>query len=234
MFLGGLQYYAVTLSGKAVTRDRANGRQEPGILTRFRELGRTQAAKVGDGDSGGGVKGEGGSESKNKEDKEKLETGNARQNNGGEQSVAELPRQNVAEKRPQTPPSSVTRKAPAVQKPSSPPQKPKLITIEKDPRPFRALSPSEQAGDNIVFTLRSTLKFHQKRLPLLMDTWMSKVNCSRIYLVTDGPDPKTEAQVKSIGEYSTHSQKSSQLSRLYGSLFLRGGIVYLTYSTAHT
>ena len=52
----------------------------------------------------------------------------------------------------------------------------------------RPLTESEQAGNNILFTLRTTVKFHKTRLPVLFDTWLTKVNRSNVFLVTDGED----------------------------------------------
>lgn len=81
-------------------------------------------------------------------------------------------------------------------------QPPRLNHVELLNRTYRALSPSEQAGANILFTVRTTVKFHKSRLPVLMDTWMTKVNCSNIYFVTDGPDAQTEDKVKSNGKHA--------------------------------
>ncbi len=54
----------------------------------------------------------------------------------------------------------------------------------------RPLTENEQAGNNILFTLRTTMKFHQQRLPVLFDTWLTTVNTSNVFLVTDGEDTK--------------------------------------------
>ena len=54
----------------------------------------------------------------------------------------------------------------------------------------RQLSSFEAAGNNIMFTLRTTKPFHDKRLPLLFETWMKKANHSNIFIVTDGEDKK--------------------------------------------
>lgn len=63
--------------------------------------------------------------------------------------------------------------------------------IERDKlRHFRPLSAFEAAGNNIMFTLRTTKPFHDKRLPLLFETWMRKANHSNIFIVTDGEDKK--------------------------------------------
>ena len=55
---------------------------------------------------------------------------------------------------------------------------------------YRQLSTFEAAGNNIMFTLRTTKAYHDKRLPLLFETWMRKANHSNIFIVTDGEDEK--------------------------------------------
>lgn len=64
-----------------------------------------------------------------------------------------------------------------------------LVEFDKKRR-FRQLTPFEAAGNNIMFTLRTTKPFHNKRLPLLFETWMTKANHSNIFIVTDGEDEK--------------------------------------------
>ena len=64
-----------------------------------------------------------------------------------------------------------------------------LVETDKNLHP-RELSPFEAAGNNIMFTLRTTRPYHDKRLPLLFETWMRKVNHSNIFIVTDGEDKK--------------------------------------------
>ena len=64
-----------------------------------------------------------------------------------------------------------------------------LVEHDKNRRP-RPLSAFEAAGNNIMFTLRTTKPFHDKRLPLLFETWMRKANHSNIFIVTDGEDKK--------------------------------------------
>jgi len=46
------------------------------------------------------------------------------------------------------------------------------VIVENDTRPFRNLTPFEQEGGNLMFTLRTTLSYHQARLPLLFETWL--------------------------------------------------------------
>ena len=64
------------------------------------------------------------------------------------------------------------------------------------PRPLTA---NEQAGNNILFTLRTTMKFHQQRLPVLFDTWLTTVNTSNVFLVTDGEDTKWKGRAGRAG-----------------------------------
>ena len=54
--------------------------------------------------------------------------------------------------------------------------------------PLRNLSESEARGDDIMFTVRTTAKYHDTRLPVLFDTWLSEMEPSNIFVVTDGED----------------------------------------------
>lgn len=59
----------------------------------------------------------------------------------------------------------------------------------------RELTPFEMAGDDILLTLRTIKKYHNKRLPLLFNTWITKVNRSNIFLMTDDRDSKWQSKV---------------------------------------
>ena len=74
------------------------------------------------------------------------------------------------------------------------------VLVENDTRPFRKLTKFEEEGKNIMFTLRTTMSYHEGRLPLMFDTWMSETDCSRIFLVTDGYDWVTQAKARLKGE----------------------------------
>lgn len=71
--------------------------------------------------------------------------------------------------------------------------------IEKIQRPSRTLSEFELAGNNIMITIRTTRKFHQKRLPYMYDTWLNKVNGSNVFLVTDAEDEEYQEKSKKLG-----------------------------------
>lgn len=77
------------------------------------------------------------------------------------------------------------------------------VLLENDTSlPRRQLSPFEAAGNNIMLTLRTVKKFHSKRLPLLFSTWLSKVNRSNVFLMTDGRDPVWQNRVWKKGMQS--------------------------------
>ena len=73
------------------------------------------------------------------------------------------------------------------------------IFVENMTLESRTLTPSEASGNDILFTLRTTQQYHNKRLPLLMETWLSKVNRSNVYLVTDGNDALWQKRSKDAG-----------------------------------
>ena len=73
--------------------------------------------------------------------------------------------------------------------------------IENSNLSVRVLSNNEKAGNNIMITIRTTKKFHQKRLPILYDTWLTVVNGSNVFLVTDGEDDEYQEKSKKLGKY---------------------------------
>ena len=66
-------------------------------------------------------------------------------------------------------------------------------------RPARNLIGYEKDGNDIMLTLRTTVKFHEKRLPVLLQTWLSTVNLSNVFLVTDGRDNALERKTADAG-----------------------------------
>ena len=74
------------------------------------------------------------------------------------------------------------------------------ILVENYTQPFRKLTAFEEEGGDVMFTLRTTLSYHQMRLPLLFETWMTKVDCRRIFLVTDGHSLEWETNARRMGE----------------------------------
>ena len=73
--------------------------------------------------------------------------------------------------------------------------------IENGNLPVRTLSDTEKTGNNIMITIRTTKKFHHKRLPILYDTWLTVVNGSNVFLVTDGEDDEYREKSKKLGKY---------------------------------
>ena len=69
----------------------------------------------------------------------------------------------------------------------------------------RTLTPFEQAGNNIMITIKTTVAYHRTRIQLLLDTWMSAMNASNVFLVTDGDDTEYEAKARDIGKLNQHS-----------------------------
>ena len=73
-----------------------------------------------------------------------------------------------------------------------------LVELD-DTRPYRPLSTVEEQGGNIMFTLRTTTSYHKKRLPVLMETWMTTVDARNIFVVTDGWDQEMVDQLRKLG-----------------------------------
>jgi hypothetical protein len=72
--------------------------------------------------------------------------------------------------------------------PLEPPVEPEVL-VEKMNVSEKTKTPPGKAGWNILLSLRTTVSNHRTRLPLLFDTWLTKVNTSQVFLVTDGEDP---------------------------------------------
>jgi len=62
---------------------------------------------------------------------------------------------------------------------------------------------SDLSGDNILFTVRTTMSYHSERLPVLFDTWLSVANTSNIIIVSDGEDDRFAGRA---GEWYMTSQ----------------------------
>ncbi|XP_056263997.1 beta-1,3-N-acetylglucosaminyltransferase lunatic fringe [Pseudoliparis swirei] len=70
--------------------------------------------------------------------------------------------------------------------------------------------PAEDIGANDVFiAVKTTKKFHQSRLNLLLDTWISR-NVQQTYIFTDGEDAELK---KKIGSHAINTNCSAAHSR---------------------
>ena len=79
-------------------------------------------------------------------------------------------------------------------------KKGKEPSAENSGRTPRTLTPFEQAGNNIMITIKTTQSYHTKRVQVLLDTWISVVNASNVFLVTDGDDEEYETKARNIGK----------------------------------
>ena len=52
-----------------------------------------------------------------------------------------------------------------------------------------------------MITIKTTAAYHRTRIQLLLDTWISAMNASNVFLVTDGDDTEYEAKARDIGKY---------------------------------
>ena len=76
--------------------------------------------------------------------------------------------------------------------------------IENVQHPSRTLSEFELSGNNIMIAIRTTRKFHQKRLPYIYDTWLTQVNRSNVFLVTDAQDKEYQEKSEKLGLLKVH------------------------------
>ncbi|XP_029491710.1 beta-1,3-N-acetylglucosaminyltransferase lunatic fringe-like [Oncorhynchus nerka] len=71
-------------------------------------------------------------------------------------------------------------------------------------------SPAEDiSADDIFIAVKTTKKFHQSRLNLLLDTWISR-NMQQIYIFTDGEDEELK---KKVGSHAINTNCSAAHSR---------------------
>ena len=66
--------------------------------------------------------------------------------------------------------------------------------------PVRNLTQLEAAGDDIMFTMRTTMKYHETRLDVLFDTWLGDVKPENMFIVTDGKDEDLEWKLNTLGK----------------------------------
>ena len=66
-------------------------------------------------------------------------------------------------------------------------------------KPMRKLSPYEEQGRNIMFTLRTTKDYHETRLGTLFETWVTTLYPESLFVVTDDEDTELEEQLEGVG-----------------------------------
>lgn len=83
--------------------------------------------------------------------------------------------------------------------------------VEKPARSASAEAPPAEdiSADDIFIAVKTTKKFHQSRLNLLLDTWISR-NIPQTYIFTDGED---EDLKKKIGSHAINTNCSAAHSR---------------------
>lgn len=71
--------------------------------------------------------------------------------------------------------------------------------VECSNTPLRKLSEREEAGDDIMLSIRTTMKYHNTRLPVLFDTWLGEVEPTNVFIVTDGEDEDLLWKTNTLG-----------------------------------
>ena len=72
--------------------------------------------------------------------------------------------------------------------------------VECSETPLRNLTAFEAAGNDIMFTMRTTMKYHESRLSVLFDTWLSEIEPSSVFIVTDGEDEDLLWKTNTLGK----------------------------------
>lgn len=68
----------------------------------------------------------------------------------------------------------------------------------------RLLTPLEASGGDILFTVRTTAKYHAARLPEILDTWLTSVDPQSVYIVSDKSDEDLEKKLHLLGQCNIH------------------------------
>lgn len=74
--------------------------------------------------------------------------------------------------------------------------------VECTQKNLRKLTREEEEGRNIMFTLRTTQSYHDTRLAILFETWLTTLYPESVFVVTDGEDSGLVEQLENIGERS--------------------------------
>ena len=74
-----------------------------------------------------------------------------------------------------------------------------LVEQDESLQGHRELSDLERSGGNVMFTLRTMLRYHTSRVPVLMETWLTTLNRSKLFIVTDGEDGALRTQADERG-----------------------------------
>lgn len=77
--------------------------------------------------------------------------------------------------------------------------------VECSKAPPRNLSSFEASGGDILLTLRTTVKYHDTRLPVLFDTWLGEVEPTNVFIVTDGEDEDLLWKTNTLGKYLVYA-----------------------------
>lgn len=62
------------------------------------------------------------------------------------------------------------------------------------------MSELQATGEDILLTVRTTVKYHDIRLPVLMETWIGEVDPSNVFVVTDGEDEDLMWKMRSLSK----------------------------------
>ena len=79
--------------------------------------------------------------------------------------------------------------------------------VECSNRTKRMLNESEAEGVDILFSMRTTVKYHEERLPLLFETWLSEVDPANVYVVTDDDDEDLTWKLRTLSELGGETKK---------------------------
>ena len=88
--------------------------------------------------------------------------------------------------------------------------------VECSSIPSRPLTQLEAKGGDILFSIKTTKKYHNKRPKEIIETWLRDVDPSTVFFVTDTADKNLQKRLKSVGMFHTCSSCGSTPEFKYG------------------
>ena len=68
------------------------------------------------------------------------------------------------------------------------------------PRQHIGMETIQASGEDIMFTVRTTVKYHETRLPVLLETWLGEVEPISVFIVTDGEDEDLAWKIRTLSK----------------------------------
>lgn len=85
--------------------------------------------------------------------------------------------------------------------------------LECSNKKMRKLTPHEEQGRNIMFTIRTTKDYHETRLGVMFETWVTTLYPESLFLVTDDEDSELAEQLEEVGMHYINAKSGHTHNR---------------------